>query len=117
MAPPATHARSSSDSDGSVAAIVPGVRKIAEPMTLVMTRNVASRRPIARTSRDSLATVSAGTASARVTAVSYSTYATSYNRPMAISLTVNGRAHTVDVDPATPLLYVLSDDLGLRGPK
>ncbi len=34
-----------------------------------------------------------------------------------ISLTVNGRAHTVDVDPATPLLYVLSDDLGLRGPK
>ena len=34
-----------------------------------------------------------------------------------ISLTVNGRAHTVDVDPATPLLYVLSDDLALRGPK
>src|SRR5213594_1616417 len=32
-------------------------------------------------------------------------------------LTVNGRAHTVDVDPATPLLYVLSDDLELRGPK
>ena len=36
---------------------------------------------------------------------------------MAIRLTVNGRAHTVDNDPATPLLYVLSDDLGLRGPK
>ena len=35
----------------------------------------------------------------------------------AITLTVNGRAHTVDVDPATPLLYVLSDDLELRGPK
>ena len=35
----------------------------------------------------------------------------------AIKLTVNGRAHTVDVDPATPLLYVLSDDLALRGPK
>src|SRR5256884_7713100 len=34
-----------------------------------------------------------------------------------ISLTVNGRAHTVDGDPATPLLYVLSDDLELRGPK
>src|ERR671936_364733 len=34
-----------------------------------------------------------------------------------INLTVNGRAHTVDVDPATPLLYVLSDDLALRGPK
>ncbi len=35
----------------------------------------------------------------------------------AISLKVNGRAHTVDVDPETPLLYVLSDDLELRGPK
>ena len=35
----------------------------------------------------------------------------------AIRLTVNGRARTVDVDPATPLLYVLSDDLALRGPK
>ena len=30
---------------------------------------------------------------------------------------VNGRAQSVDVDPATPLLYVLSDDLELRGPK
>src|SRR6266566_8938249 len=35
----------------------------------------------------------------------------------AITLTVNGQTHTVDVDPTTPLLYVLSDDLGLRGPK
>lgn len=35
----------------------------------------------------------------------------------AISLTVNGRSYTVDVDPATPLLHVLSDDLELRGPK
>ena len=34
-----------------------------------------------------------------------------------ISLTVNGQLRTVDVDPTTPLLYVLSDDLGLRGPK
>jgi nicotinate dehydrogenase subunit A len=34
-----------------------------------------------------------------------------------LSLKVNGRSHTVDVDPATPLLYVLSDDLALRGPK
>ena len=34
-----------------------------------------------------------------------------------IALKVNGRAHTVDVDPATPLLFVLSDDLALRGPK
>src|SRR5258705_3595057 len=35
----------------------------------------------------------------------------------AIALTVNSVSHTVDVDPATPLLYVLADDLGLRGPK
>jgi nicotinate dehydrogenase subunit A len=35
----------------------------------------------------------------------------------SITLTVNGQKHTVDVDPATPLLYVLSDDLALRGPK
>ena len=34
-----------------------------------------------------------------------------------MTLTVNGQTHTVDVDPETPLLYVLSDDLGLRGPK
>jgi nicotinate dehydrogenase subunit A len=36
---------------------------------------------------------------------------------MMMTLTVNGRAHTLDLDPATPLLYVLSDDLGLHGPK
>ncbi|HYU80799.1 MAG TPA: (2Fe-2S)-binding protein [Vicinamibacterales bacterium] len=35
----------------------------------------------------------------------------------ALSLLVNGKAETVDVDPSTPLLYVLSDELGLRGPK
>jgi len=34
-----------------------------------------------------------------------------------ISLKVNGHVHTVDVNPETPLLYVLSDDLQLRGPK
>jgi nicotinate dehydrogenase subunit A len=34
-----------------------------------------------------------------------------------LTLKVNGRAHTVDVDPTTPLLYVLSDDLQLNGPK
>ena len=34
-----------------------------------------------------------------------------------LTLKVNGRARTVDVDPATPLLFVLSDDLELRGPK
>jgi nicotinate dehydrogenase subunit A len=33
------------------------------------------------------------------------------------TITVNGQRHSVDVDPATPLLYVLSDDLALRGPK
>jgi nicotinate dehydrogenase subunit A len=34
-----------------------------------------------------------------------------------IALRVNSQPHTVDVDPATPLLYVLSDDLQFRGPK
>jgi nicotinate dehydrogenase subunit A len=34
-----------------------------------------------------------------------------------LSLKVNGQNHSIDVDPTTPLLYVLSDDLGLRGPK
>jgi nicotinate dehydrogenase subunit A len=33
------------------------------------------------------------------------------------NLTVNRRAHTVDVDESTPLLYVLSDELELNGPK
>jgi nicotinate dehydrogenase subunit A len=35
----------------------------------------------------------------------------------AMTLSVNGRPHHVDVDPATPLLYVLGDDLQQRGPK
>jgi nicotinate dehydrogenase subunit A len=34
-----------------------------------------------------------------------------------LNLNVNGAPRQVDVDPATPLLYVLSDDLGLKGPK
>ena len=33
-----------------------------------------------------------------------------------INLKVNGRAHTLDVDPSTPLLYILRNDLGLQGP-
>ena len=34
-----------------------------------------------------------------------------------IKLTVNGRAHQVDVDPDTPLLYVLRNDLELNAAK
>ena len=33
-----------------------------------------------------------------------------------IALKVNGSVHTVDVEPSAPLLYVLRNDLGLRGP-
>ena len=33
-----------------------------------------------------------------------------------VTLTVNGRTRTVDIDPETPLLYILRNDLGLRGP-
>jgi aerobic-type carbon monoxide dehydrogenase small subunit (CoxS/CutS family) len=34
-----------------------------------------------------------------------------------VTLTVNGTAHTVDVAPDTPLLWVLRDTLGLTGTK
>jgi nicotinate dehydrogenase subunit A len=33
------------------------------------------------------------------------------------TLRVNGEARTVDVDPDTPLLYVLRDNLALKGPR
>ena len=36
---------------------------------------------------------------------------------MAITLTVNGQTRTVDVEPDTPLLWVLRDTLGLTGTK
>jgi aerobic-type carbon monoxide dehydrogenase small subunit (CoxS/CutS family) len=32
-------------------------------------------------------------------------------------LRVNGTPHTVDVEPATPLLYVLRNDVGVQGPR
>ena len=34
-----------------------------------------------------------------------------------ITLKVNGKAHSVDVDPSTPLLYILRNDLELQGPR
>jgi nicotinate dehydrogenase subunit A len=34
-----------------------------------------------------------------------------------ITLQVNGVSRTVDAEPDTPLLYVLRDDLALRGPR
>ena len=36
---------------------------------------------------------------------------------MTVTLVVNGAAHRLDIDPATPLLYVLRNDLGLNGAK
>lgn len=36
---------------------------------------------------------------------------------MSITLKVNGRAHTLELERDTPLLYALSDDLTLNGPK
>ncbi len=36
---------------------------------------------------------------------------------MAVSLRVNGHTHALAVDPDTPLLYVLRNDLKLNGPK
>ena len=34
-----------------------------------------------------------------------------------ISLQVNGQAHQLELDPQTPLLYALRNDLGLKSPK
>ncbi|MBU2499834.1 MAG: (2Fe-2S)-binding protein [bacterium] len=34
-----------------------------------------------------------------------------------VNLTVNGQAHTLDVDPDTPLLWILRDHLDLTGTK
>ncbi len=36
---------------------------------------------------------------------------------MAITITVNGKAHAIDVEPETPLLWALRDTLGLTGTK
>src|SRR4029077_8332727 len=36
---------------------------------------------------------------------------------MAIELQVNGRTHSVTSSPDTPLLYVLTDELALQGPR
>jgi len=35
---------------------------------------------------------------------------------MTIKLDINGASHEVDTDSSTPLLYVLRNDIGLRGP-
>src|SRR6187402_3295246 len=34
-----------------------------------------------------------------------------------ITLNVNGKAHALDVDLSTPLLYILRNDIGLVGPR
>jgi aerobic-type carbon monoxide dehydrogenase small subunit (CoxS/CutS family) len=34
-----------------------------------------------------------------------------------VTLKVNGKSHTVDIDPSTPLLYILRNDLELQGPR
>jgi nicotinate dehydrogenase subunit A len=36
---------------------------------------------------------------------------------MSVTLKVNGKVHTVDVQASTPLLYILRNDLGLQGPR
>ena len=35
----------------------------------------------------------------------------------SITLSINQKKHTVDVDPQTPLLWVIRDELGLTGTK
>lgn len=34
-----------------------------------------------------------------------------------VTLTINGATHEVDIEPSTPLLYVLRNDLDLKGPR
>src|SRR6476620_12025945 len=34
-----------------------------------------------------------------------------------MTLKVNGSTHTLDIEPATPLLYILRNDIGLQGPR
>jgi nicotinate dehydrogenase subunit A len=36
---------------------------------------------------------------------------------MTITLNVNNKSHAIDVDPSTPLLYVLRNELALHGPR
>jgi aerobic-type carbon monoxide dehydrogenase small subunit (CoxS/CutS family) len=36
---------------------------------------------------------------------------------MAVTINVNGKAHDVDVEPETPLLWILRDSIGLTGTK
>jgi aerobic-type carbon monoxide dehydrogenase small subunit (CoxS/CutS family) len=38
------------------------------------------------------------------------------NTTLSTTLKVNGKTHTLEVDPSTPLLYILRNDLGLQGP-
>lgn len=38
-------------------------------------------------------------------------------REMAMQLTINGQSHQVEIEPDTPLLWVLRDTLGLTGTK
>src|SRR5215470_3135770 len=40
-----------------------------------------------------------------------------HGSPVMIVLTVNGQRHELDVEPETPLLWVLRDELGLTGTK
>jgi len=42
---------------------------------------------------------------------------TAASRASPIELTVNGVRHSLEIDPSTPLLYVLRNDLGLLSPK
>ena len=35
----------------------------------------------------------------------------------SLTLKVNGKSHTLSIDPSTPLLYVLRNQLALNGPK
>jgi isoquinoline 1-oxidoreductase subunit alpha len=38
-------------------------------------------------------------------------------RPAMVTLNVNGRSYDLDIEPETPLLWVIRDEIGLTGTK
>ncbi len=66
----------------------------------------------ARTRRVAIGAV-AGAAAVAVAGVVFAERASIFNR--GLTITVNGQDHQVQADPATPLLYVLRNEVGLQG--
>ena len=53
----------------------------------------------------------------RVTAAGHCNKLAIYGRLRMARFSVNGQSHNIDVDPSTPLLWVLREQVGLTGTK